>query len=362
MITDRTIFLTAALTGAVFAMVCSYLLTHLTAFVAERVGAVDKPTGGRKIHTRSIPLFGGVGIAVTILVGMGLLAMNELLPGISGVQLAGFAVAIVILTVGGMIDDRYPLTAGIQLAFPLLAAVTIVASGTGIIQVTNLVGHGAFSLRWWSFGPDGLSFPADILTIFWLLFATYATKLMDGLDGLVAGLAAIGASMVGALTISPAYFQPGVVCLAATVSGAYLGFLPRNIHPAKQFLGEAGSTLAGFTLGFLAIVSSAKVAIALAVLAIPLVDAGLIVLGRLRRGKKPWIGDDTHLHFRLLRAGVPYRTAVALLWAAAFAAGLLALGLQTRGKVFLVLGLAMLTVFASWLLNRHARKKKKASK
>ncbi|MFH1078290.1 MAG: MraY family glycosyltransferase [Patescibacteria group bacterium] len=355
MIADRTILMTAALTGVVFATVCSYLLSHITSFVAERVGAVDRPTGGRKIHTHDVPLFGGVGIAATILIGTGLLAMNGLLQGISLVQLAGFAVAILILTIGGMLDDRYPLTAGIQLVFPFLAAITVIASGTGIIQVSSLTGTGGVSLMWWSFGT--LSFPADVLTILWLLFATYATKLMDGLDGLVTGLAAIGASMVGALTLSPTYFQPGVAALAATVGGAYLGFLPRNIHPAKQFLGESGSTLAGFTLGFLAIVSSAKVAIALAVLAIPIVDAALVVLGRLRRGKKIWVGDDTHLHFRLLRAGVPYRTAVSLLWGAAFAAGLLALGLQTRGKVFLVIGLAMLTVFASWLLNRYAQRR-----
>jgi len=169
-------------------------------------------------------------------------------------------------------------------------------------------------------------------------------------------MAVIGAGMVGALTLSPAYFQPGVAILAASVGGSFLGFLPRNIHPAKQFLGEAGSTLAGFSLGFLAIVSSAKIAIALAVLAIPLADAVIVVFGRVRRGAKPWVGDETHLHFRLLRAGIPYRTSVFLLWAASFTAGVIALGLQTRGKIFLVVALIMLTLVASWMLNRMTRR------
>jgi UDP-GlcNAc:undecaprenyl-phosphate GlcNAc-1-phosphate transferase len=323
---------------------------------AQKFGAVDAPTGGRKIHTHATPLWGGVGISVTILLLLGVLAVNGLFfsTDLRPMQLIGFVLAVIVLMVGGALDDRWPLPPIAQLVSPLLASLIVVLSGTGIIQIADPLHGGLFALDWWRLGS--LSFPADLVTIAWLFLATYTTKLLDGLDGLVTGIAVIGAGMVGALTLSPAYFQPSVALISSVVGGSFLGFLPRNVHPAKQFLGEAGSTLAGFSLGFLAIVSSAKVAIALAVLAIPLADAIIVVVRRILQGSAPWKGDDTHLHFRLLRAGIPHARVVLLLWAVSFAAGIMALSLQTRGKIFLVGTLIVLTALASWVAQRFARR------
>ena len=350
---ERIIIIAGVLLIAALAAVLSYALSIWSSRIAIKAGAVDQPTGGRKIHNKPIPLFGGLGISITILIGIFLLFSQGLLVDISLRQVLGFAAAIVILLVGGLTDDSRPRPAGLQIIFPILASITVIASGTGIIQVTGFADAAPFSLTWWRFDALNLSFPADLITVVWLLFATYATKLLDGLDGLVTGMAAIGAVMVGALTLSPTYFQPGVAMLAGVVGGSFAGFLPRNIHPAKQFLGEAGSTLAGFSLGFLAIVSSAKIAIALAVLAIPIADAVLVVIGRIRRGVSPWKGDSTHLHFRMLNAGIPHRTAVALLWGVSMAAGVFALTLQTRGKIFLVAVLVVLTALWSWWIQRR---------
>ncbi|MEO5927497.1 MAG: MraY family glycosyltransferase [Patescibacteria group bacterium] len=334
----------------------SFAATRETSLFAQKHGAVDAPTGGRKIHQKATPLWGGLGIAVSVLLLLGVLEINGLFSStdLRPIQLMGFAVAIFILMVGGAIDDRWPLPPIAQLVSPILAAIIVVASGTGIVQVANPIQGGVLSLSWLHLGP--ISLPADLLTIAWLFLATYATKLLDGLDGLVTGIAVIGAGMVGALTLSPTYFQPSVALLSSVIGGGFLGFLPRNFHPAKQFLGEAGSTLAGFTLGFLAVVSSAKVAIALAVLAIPVTDALLVVFGRVMRGVPPWKADDSHLHFRLLRTGIPHPRVVLLLWAVSFAAGIMALSLQTRGKMFLVATLIVLTALASWLAQRLARR------
>ncbi len=117
--------------------------------------------------------------------------------------------------------------------------------------------------------------------------------------------------------------------------------------------------MAGFCLGFLAIVSSAKVAIALAVLAVPLFDVAFVVLRRLA-GRRAWhqADRDSHLHFRLLSAGLPHGTTVVALWLVSAAAGILALTLQTRGKIFLVLTLAVLTFLASWLAGLAMRRRK----
>ncbi len=335
---------------------CSYLCAHVASWAAVRLHAVDAPTGGRKIHTKPIPLWGGLGIACSILAVMGAIAAGGAFFSydIRPTQLIGFGIALALLCVGGLIDDRWPLPPSVQILFPILAALVVIGTGTGIVQITSLSG-GAYPLVRWHVGP--LSLPADVLTLAWLVAATYATKLLDGLDGLVSGMAVIGSAMVGALTLSPTYYQPAVTMLAAAIGGGFLGFLPRNVHPAKQFLGEAGSTIAGFSLGFLSIVSSAKVAVALAVLAIPLVDAVFVMAGRVARGVAPWKGDDTHLHFRLLRAGIPHRRVVYTLWAVSCVAGMMALSVQTRGKLFLVCALAACTIAASLVAQRLAHRK-----
>jgi UDP-GlcNAc:undecaprenyl-phosphate GlcNAc-1-phosphate transferase len=241
----------------------------------------------------------------------------------------------------------------------VLACAIVVVTGTSITRVTSLGGHGAWSLVWQSFaiGSWHFSFPADIFTLGWLLAVLFATKFMDGLDGLVTGQTTIGAGLIAALTLSAAFFQPPVTILAILVAAAYLGFLPWNIHPAKQFLGESGSVIAGFALGFLSIVSGAKLATALMALGLPLVDVAVVMIGRLIRRVPLWQGDRTHLHFRLLEAGLSQRQSVVLLWLIALAFGIAALTLQTRGKILLLLALILVTVLLSVGSSMKARKK-----
>ncbi len=353
---NREIVIGIALTLAALAAGVSFALSFASARLALEGGAVDQPTGGRKIHTKPIPLWGGLGIAIAIFLAVFLAVHYGLLPqrGFDLTQLAGFVLGILILLVGGLIDDRHPLPPFVQLLFPMLAAISVIASGTGIVQVTNPTTHLGFSLVWWKLGPASL--PADLITFLWLLVATYATKILDGLDGLVSGMAVIGAGLVGALSTSVSFFQPGIALLSAIVGGAYLGFLPRNANPAKQFLGEAGGTIAGFSLGVLAILSGAKVAIALTVLAIPITDVALVVVGRIRRGVAWYKGDNTHLHFRLIQLGLSQRAAALLLWGVSLGAGLVALTLQTRGKLFLIGMLVVLTAIASYAAGLKGRR------
>lgn len=350
---SRQLALIATLGGAALAAVLGYLLTGVAARLAWRWKAVDQPTGGRKIHRVAIPLFGGVGIVAAIFFLIILARSIGFISSEMDRQLVGYCLGLVVLFVGGMVDDIRALPASRLIIFPLAAAGIVVASGTSIALVTAPFGSGVWSLDAWQW--QGVPVFSYALTVLWLLVATYATKMMDGLDGLVTGISAIGAAMVGALTVSPSYFQPSVGILSGIVGGAFAGFLPRNFHPARQFLGEVGSTAAGFSLGFLAIVSSAKVAIALAVLAIPIADIVRVVIGRVRRGVVPWQGDDTHLHFRLLQSGLTQTQAVIFLWAVSLAAGLAALSLQTRGKLFLVGCLIVFTFLVAWLTRRRAK-------
>ena len=324
---------------------------------------MDVPKSSRKIHKDPVPLWGGLGIALTLIVASIVLSSDiAFLSKISIWQIVGFALGILILCIGGMLDDKYDLKAWKSLIFPILASLAVILTGTSIVHVTNPGTSAALFLNWWTWHPFdnafALSFPSDLLTLVWLLIAIFATKITDGLDGLVSGITVIGAAMVGILSVMRTYFQPESAIMAAAIGGAYLGFLPKNFHPAKQFLGEAGATIAGFCLGFLAIVSSAKIAIAMAVLAIPVADIAFVFLRRIYN-HKPWYqGDDTHLHFRLLAAGIPHKTIVLLLWIVSASAGIMALSLQTRGKIFLVVTLALLTLLVSWTTDRMVKRRK----
>lgn len=334
-----------------FALVAfvSWLLTFGTRRLALMLGAVDHPTGGRKIHKTPTPRFGGVGIilaiAAAVLIGLRMGWFEG--SGLQPIQLYGFLTALAIVAVVGMADDRFDLPWWTRLAAASIACLVVIASGTMIVHITHPSG-GIITLPLWASIP---------FTFGWLLTVTFVTKLMDGLDGLVAGQTVIGAALIAALAFSPLYFQPNIGLLSLLVLAAFVGFLPVNLHPAKQFLGETGSVAAGFALGFLAVVSGAKVATAFMALGVPMADAALVILGRLMRGASPFRGDDTHLHFKLLRAGLSQRQVVAFFWFVAAAFGITALGLQSRGKMLLVVALVALTFLLSFFVRKTPRKR-----
>lgn len=230
--------------------------------------------------------------------------------------------------------------------------------------ITNPLG-GAISLVSWErvlFWFDGvgyrLTLPADLLTFGWLLGMMYVTKFLDGLDGLVTGLTVIGSMMIMLLATVTMFYQPEVGVLAAAVAGAFAGFLIYNFHPAKIFLGEGGSLLAGFMLGTLAVISGGKIATALLVLGIPLLDMLWVILRRIFLDKKmPSIGDSGHLHFRLLRAGISHRRAVILLWIIAALFGTSTLFFQSAQKLVALGLLVLVMIFLGiWVVTRYNKR------
>lgn len=338
----------------------SFVLTPLVRRFAFRFGIVDEPVGGRKIHSKRTALLGGLPIGVTIisclLISLPFASIDHIRPQ----QIWGFIFGIIVLMIGGALDDRYNLSPRLQIFFPIIASCIIVFSGSGIIQVTNPFHAGVISLTWlqtpsfWGLSP--ISFPADFITIMWLLVVTYAMKVMDGMDGLVAGLAAIGALLIAGLAGTPAFFQPFIAMIAFCVGGAYVGFLPFN-KEGSIFLAESGSTIAGFSLAVLAIISGSKVATAAVAVGIPLVDIVLVVAGRLLRRVSPFRGDMTHIHFRLLQAGMPAPQVVRFLWGLACAFGFSALAFQTKGRLFLLLGLCTVLLIVTAISVEKAKQR-----
>jgi UDP-GlcNAc:undecaprenyl-phosphate GlcNAc-1-phosphate transferase len=183
----------------------------------------------------------------------------------------------------------------------------------------------------------------------------YATKFLDGLDGLVSGISVIGALSIAGLCLLTKFYQPDVASLALIMAGAFAGFLVFNVHPAKIFLGEGGSLFAGFLLGVLAIISGSKFATTLLILGLAGLDLISVVFQRLfEKQHSIFQGDQKHLHFRLLKAGFSYWGAVLFYWLIALFFGASALLMGTREKVIaLVILMSASFIFINILSKRE---------
>lgn len=338
----------------------SFILTFIVARVAVKKNIVDYPDTQRHFHKNPTPTLGGMAIyisflIVTISVGLfGKYLLNGNIPFMILVSIWGGGL---ILMIGGFIDDKYRLPPRYSIMFPILAALTLVSSGIKAVSIHNpLTGDIIFLDQFVLFGVPIVS--AGIVFV-WVMMMTYTTKLLDGMDGLVTGISAIGALVLFGLSLSPKVMQPQTALLAIIFAGSLLGFLILNFYPARIFLGESGSTFAGFMLAVLAIVSGGKIATALLVMGIPLIDAIWVIISRVVRKRSPFVGDRSHLHFRLTEIGLSQPQAVLLLYALSGMFGICALFLQSRGKMiaFVVLALVSAAVLSSVYLAYNRRRK-----
>ena len=318
--------------GFASGLILSLALTPLVRLIAKRFGVLDVPDAERKLHRKPTPLLGGLAIfmalALSVIAFKGSLLGGFLMPK----HLAGILIGAAVLIIGGYFDDRYDLKPWQQLGFTAAAA----AAGIGADVITNPFG-GVWRLDLWHLTvferggvPYRLTLPADLFTFGWLMAMMYTTKLLDGLDGLVSGLVVIGATVLALYSLTPLVGQPELARLAMIAAGAFGGFLFYNARPASIFLGEGGSTLAGYLLGVMAVMAGGKIGTTLMVLAVPFMDMLWTIVRRLFEGRSPVKGDAGHLHFRLVASGLTPGRTVALFWL--FAAAFGGVGLFLRGK------------------------------
>ena len=181
---------------------------------------------------------------------------------------------------------------------------------------------------------------------------SYTTKLLDGIDGLVSSIGLVGSLVIFLFTLTTRWYQPDIAFAALMLAAACCGFLVLNWHPAKIFLGDGGSLFIGFMLGVLSIISGGKIAIALLIMGVPILDVAWTILRRLLKGKNPFkSADRQHLHFRLLDAGLGQRATVLVFCLTSAIFGLSGLFLQSKGKVYSLVALtivmlAIITLFA----------------
>ncbi len=348
------------------ALIASFLLsvffTILVKKIAWKFKILDQPGGERKIHRRPIPLLGGWAIFIAFFLVLGYLSFftnliigrNILLRYLVGIFIGGL-----FLMIGGTLDDRFNLKPSRQIIWPILAALGVMISGIGISFITNPLG-GILRLDFYTINWGGYNFfiLTNLFTFVWLLGIMYTTKFLDGLDGLVSGITAIGSLIIFFLSLAPEVNQTDTAFLAIILVGACLGFLIFNFYPASIFLGEGGSLFTGFMLGILAIIAGGKIATALLILGLPILDVGWVILRRLFWDKKRLgLGDEKHLHFRLIKFGFSQRQAVLFLYFLTTVFGVLALFLQSKEKLIalVVLGLVMVILALVLTLNYRAR-------
>ena len=295
------------------------LITSLAATVpvrqfAVRVGMVDRP-GPRKIHLAPIPLLGGVAIYAAVLV-----AVLVFYPGHALSEVLGILAAASLLLLVGTLDDRGLLHHQVKL-FLAMPAAALIAISSGIrTNIFSTAFLGSFGFR------------ADVLlSVFWITAITAAFSILDYMDGVCAGIAAIVAFFLAVLGILSG--QVLVSTFAAAVVGAALGFLKWNFSPAKIFMGDGGAMLLGFLVATLAlrlrvaaVSPHADWLAPVLVLAVPIFDTALVCVSRLRRGLVPFTspGKD-HTGHRLANSGLGIRFSVLILYAMGVGFGSLAI-------------------------------------
>ncbi len=338
----------ALASGLVFAasLLVALALTPLVTRLAVQAGLVDRPSPRR---TELKPRGGGLAIAAGLLAGI--LLSFLVTPGrtdaedarILGLLLGGGVVVLI-----GLVDDRWEISAGWQIAGQLVASLVAVAFGVLIDGLNN-------PLSGW-IGAPFLEFPFWVavgLTLFWFVGAMNTVNFIDGVDGLAGTIVGVAAVVLFVHTF--ALGQYSVATLPAALVGAVLGFLVFNLPPARITMGTTGSALLGFMLAGMSIVGGTKAASLLLVLGIPILDTAWLILNRMLRGQSPWRGDRSHLHHRLQALGLGPRAIVLVLGGVSATFGALALLMPTPGSKLLALaGMTLVTLVALVRLARAA--------
>ncbi len=336
------------------AIVLNLVITPVIIKLAKRYDVVDRPTLARKIHLKPVPLAGGLGVFLSISLSLAIYyivapigAPHLIDSHVTSKQLLGLFFGALVLIIGGLADDKFDLPPYKQIIGPLLAVVILLLSGLQVDKLTNPFGGYIELSHLWS----------SVLIFVWVLLVIYTTKFLDGLDGLVGGMTTINALVIAALSLF-FFVNHATALVAMATAGAFIGFLFFNFNPAKIFLGEGGSTLAGFIIATLAVLSGAKVATTMLIMGLPIMDALWVVAQRVIVDKKsPFVGDKKHLHYRLLASGMSPRQAVLLLWSLSMLFGASALFLQSSQKV-IGLGVLLAVMVLASLLTIHFNRDK----
>ena len=325
--------------------------TPLARALAIRLGAIDMPDA-RRIHALPTPRLGGLAIAAGILLTAWI---SRVLPGPAGQldprPLLGLTCAAGPILALGIADDRRSVGPWVKLVVQACAAMALVVFGYGIPLLTNPFGAAFVPPVWLNVA----------LTVLWVILVTNAINLVDGLDGLAAGVVAIACVSLWIVARMHADFY--VMFFASLLIGACAGFLRWNFPPASVFMGDTGSQFLGLTLAALSLLDNRKgtaavtLLLPLVALALPLADSVLAFVRRAVARQHVFRGDTQHVHHQLLAIGLSPRGALFAMWGLSATFALVAVLIESAGRAWIPLLVTVLgaVLFVTFELLRALR-------
>lgn len=282
-----------------FCLVFGLIVTPFIIKISFKLNAVDMP-GHRKVHKVPIPTLGGLAIFFSFLAGLLIIQPQ------SSYHLA-IVIGALLMIILGFMDDLYHLTAKAKFLFQVTIACLVVFWGDLQVSFINLPFGGQLEFGWLSI----------IVTIFWIVGITNAINLIDGLDGLSAGISAIVLLTIGSMAIIMDNVY--VLSMSIILFWSILGFLPYNFHPAKTFMGDTGSLFLGYMIAVLSLLGFKNVTfisfvIPILILAVPIFDTVVAIIRRLVQKRPIASPDSSHLHHKLLQLGMTHRQAVLFMY------------------------------------------------
>ena len=297
----------------IVAVICSallaYALTPPIRVLAYKIGAIDVPTDGRRMHTRPTPRLGGLAIFFGFVVTS--LLFCEVTPSLVAIWIGGL-----ILCTLGTLDDIFRLHWLVKMTVQFAVAGIAISQGVLINQIN--LGGSYVQLGVWSYP----------ITLLWIVGLTNAINLIDGLDGLACGVSAI--SSLSILCVMLLLGDAGSALITGILAGACIGFLPFNRNPARIFMGDSGALFLGYTFALISIEGVFKLhtilsfMIPLSIFAFPILDTLTAIVRRLLHGKNPFAPDRSHLHHKLIDLGFTQKETVGIQYAICGILGLVA--------------------------------------
>src|SRR5438034_6257248 len=359
------------LIGGAAAFLFAYLLTFAVRALCYKLGWLDQPAA-RRVHTKAVPRLGGVAVFAAFVLASLLFykpgSTNEVI--IYWLLLAASLLVVIVHAY----DDVVGLKPLPKLLAQTVAVIIILGPWDGVFHgillftFNNPFPFGreiaSANLPWYLQptlflfihppSPDIqpsislAAIPAVLLTWFWTVGMMNTVNWIDGMDGLATGVVAIAGFFI--TIISFMLQQQSIAVLCAIFTGAVFGFLPHNWNPARIFMGDTGSMFLGLGLAVLSVMGGAKLALALMVLGVPILDVAVVIINRIRRGQSPLHYDKTHLHHRLMATGLSVKQICYMIYGLSLLFGLLALTLTGMHNAhfykFMGLGLVGVTMAA----------------
>ncbi|MBM7606258.1 UDP-GlcNAc:undecaprenyl-phosphate GlcNAc-1-phosphate transferase [Metabacillus crassostreae] len=274
-------------------------ITPLVKKIAIKIGATDQPNT-RKIHKEIMPRMGGLAIFIGVIAGF--LYLNPQSQHMNEVIIGAFIIILI-----GILDDRFTLPARYKFLGQLIAAIVVASSGLLVEKIT-VPFFETVQLGVWSYP----------VTVLWIVAITNAINLIDGLDGLAAGVSSI--AMTSILIMAFADSQIVVIALCTILIGSSLGFLVHNFYPAKIFMGDTGALFLGYSISIISMLGLFKnltlfsFVIPIIVLAVPIFDTVFAIIRRFLNKRSIAAPDKLHLHYCLVDLGFSHRASVLIIY------------------------------------------------